>query len=241
MQLANQEAHRFNHEHIGTEHILLGLVKEGSGVAANVLKKLGIDLQRVRCEVEKITQQPGGGPSVFSGRLPHTPLAKKVIEYSIAEVQALKHTYLGTEHLLLGILQEEESVAARILMNLRLKVDRVRAEVLEALANPQDYLENGSRSGFCQSFFNLLRLRRSTSPETADAPMIVVSPRSDGAPGRPEPLTSGQLQAIQQRMQHLTEQKDLLLAAQDFASAARLGDELIALQQLLAWYEFFKE
>src|SRR2546426_10584404 len=96
MQLANQEAQRFNHEYIGTEHILLGLVKENSGVAANVLKNLDINLRKVRLEVEKIVQ---AGPDIVTvGNIPQTPRAKKVIEYSIAEARRLKHNYVGTEH-----------------------------------------------------------------------------------------------------------------------------------------------
>src|SRR5438477_477834 len=103
MQLANQEAQRFNHEYIGTEHILLGLVKEGSGVAAHVLKNLDIDLRKVRLEVEKIAQSgPDMADVVLFGRRPQTPRAKKVIEYSIEEARNLNHNYVGTEHLLLG-------------------------------------------------------------------------------------------------------------------------------------------
>src|SRR5229473_2906672 len=101
MQLANQEAQRFNHEYIGTEHILLGLVKEGSGVAANVLKNLDIDLRKIRLEVEKIVQS--GPDMVTMGKLPQTPRAKKVIEYSIEEARNLNHNYVGEEVLnLLG-------------------------------------------------------------------------------------------------------------------------------------------
>src|SRR5262249_18473788 len=92
MQLANQEAQRFNHEYIGTEHILLGLVKEGSGVAANVLKNLDIDLRKIRLEVEKIVQ--AGPDMVTMGKLPQTPRAKKVIEYSIEEARNLNHNYV---------------------------------------------------------------------------------------------------------------------------------------------------
>src|SRR5579871_3255126 len=102
MQLANQEAQRFNHEYIGTEHILLGLVKEGSGVAANVLKDLDIDLRKIRLEVEKIVRSR---PDVTPGKLPMTSRAKKVIEYSIEEARNLNHNYVGTEHLLLGLLR----------------------------------------------------------------------------------------------------------------------------------------
>ena len=135
MQLANQEAQRFNHEYIGTEHVLLGLVKEGSGVAANVLKNLDIDLRKIRLEVEKIVQHGPGGDQVVMGRLPHTPRAKKVIEYSVEEARNLNHNYVGTEHLLLGLLREQEGVAAQVLMNLGLKLEDVREEVLNLLGH----------------------------------------------------------------------------------------------------------
>src|SRR4051794_16209440 len=144
MQLANQEAQRFNHEYIGTEHILLGLVKEGSGVAANVLKNLDIDLRKIRLEVEKIVQTGPGSEMVTMGKLPQTPRAKKVIEYSIEEARNLNHNYVGTEHLLLGLLREQEGVAAQVLMNLGLKLEDVREEVLNLLGHN---MPNESESG----------------------------------------------------------------------------------------------
>ena len=131
MALANQEAQRFNHEYIGTEHILLGLVKEGSGVGANVLKNLDVDLRKVRLEVEKLVKS--GPDMVTMGKLPQTPRAKKVIEYAIEEARSLNHNYVGTEHLLLGLLREHEGVAAQVLMNLGLKLEEVREEVLSLL------------------------------------------------------------------------------------------------------------
>jgi ATP-dependent Clp protease ATP-binding subunit ClpC len=147
MQLANQEAQRFNHEYIGTEHILLGLVKEGSGVAANVLKNLDVDLRKIRLEVERIVQPGAGGDQVVMGRLPHTPRAKKVIEYSIEEARNLNHNYVGTEHLLLGLLREQEGVAAQVLMNLGLKLEDVREEVLNLLGHNPMPNENDAGSG----------------------------------------------------------------------------------------------
>jgi ATP-dependent Clp protease ATP-binding subunit ClpC len=131
MALANQEAQRFNHEYIGTEHILLGLVKEGSGVGANVLKNLDVDLRRVRLEVEKLVKP--GPEMVTMGKLPQTPRAKKVIEYAIEEARNLNHNYVGTEHLLLGLLREHDGVAAQVLMNMSLKLEQVREEVLNLL------------------------------------------------------------------------------------------------------------
>ena len=142
MALANQEAQRFNHEYIGTEHILLGLVKEGSGVGANVLKNLDIDLRKVRLEVEKLVKS--GPDMVTMGKLPQTPRAKKVIEYAIEEARSLNHNYVGTEHLLLGLLREHDGVAAQVLMNLGLKLEEVREEVLNLLGagvDPDDATE----------------------------------------------------------------------------------------------------
>ncbi len=135
MQLANQEAHRFNHEYVGTEHILLGLMKEGSGVAANVLENLEIDLRKLRLEVEKIICR--GPEMLVTGRLPQTPRAKKVIEYAIEEARNLNHNYVGTEHLLLGLVREELGVAAQVLKNLGLRSHDVRAEVLDILGHPR--------------------------------------------------------------------------------------------------------
>ena len=144
MQLANQEAQRFNHEYVGTEHVLLGLIKEGSGVAANVLKNLDVDLRKIRNEVEKIVQ--AGPDMVTMGKLPQTPRAKKVIEYAIEEARNLNHNYVGTEHLLLGLLREQEGVAAQVLMNLNLKLDEVREEVLNLLGHGMDAGGEGERA-----------------------------------------------------------------------------------------------
>ena len=145
MALANQEAQRFNHEYIGTEHILLGLVKEGSGVGANVLKNLGIDLRKVRLEVEKLVKS--GPEMVTMGKLPQTPRAKKVIEYAIEEARNLNHNYVGTEHLLLGLLREHDGVAAQVLLNLGLKLEEVREEVLNLLGAGVENEEQGGQPG----------------------------------------------------------------------------------------------
>src|ERR1700677_3424008 len=145
MQRANQEAQRFNHEYIGAEHVLLGLVKEGSGVAANVLKNLDVDLRKIRLEVEKLVQS--GPDMVTMGKLPQTPRAKKVIEYSMEEARNLNHNYVGTEHILLGLLREQEGVAAQVLMNLGLKLEEVREEVLSLLGHGMEGGEGSERAG----------------------------------------------------------------------------------------------
>jgi ATP-dependent Clp protease ATP-binding subunit ClpA len=129
MALANQEAQRFNHEYIGTEHILLGLVKEGSGVGANVLKNLHVDLHKLRLEVERLVK--AGPEPVTMGKLHQTPRAKRVIEHAIAESRSLHDKYVGTEHVLLGLLREPDGIAAQVLMKLGLKLEEVRQKVLE--------------------------------------------------------------------------------------------------------------
>ena len=144
MSFARQEAMKFNHEYIGTEHILLGLVQEGSGVAANVLKNMSIDLEKIRHEVEKIVKT---GPSMVTmGQLPFTPRAKKVLELSLEEASQLSHNYIGTEHLLLGLIRENEGIAAQVLMNLGIKLDEVREEVLEFLGASENNDDDGESS-----------------------------------------------------------------------------------------------
>lgn len=145
MALANQEAQRWNHEYIGTEHILLGLVKEGSGVGSSVLRNLGIDLRKVRLEVEKLVKR--GPEMVTMGKLPQTPRAKRVIEFAVEEARRLNHNYVGTEHLLLGLLRETDGVAAAVLMNLGLKLEDVRDEVLNLLGAGGASRESGMTVG----------------------------------------------------------------------------------------------
>jgi len=131
MGLARQEAQRFNHDYIGTEHILLGLIQEGSGVAADVLKNLDVDPKRIRQEIEKLVSH--GTTMVTMGQLPFTPRAKKVLELALEEASNLGHNYIGTEHLLLGLIREQEGIAAQVLQNLNVRLEDVREEVLELL------------------------------------------------------------------------------------------------------------
>ena len=140
--LAKEEAKRFNHDYIGTEHILLGLIKEGESVAAAVLQNLGLSLDTIRLEVEKLVQF---GPStVVSGDIPFTPKAKKVIELAMDEARRLGHNYIGTEHLLLGLIKEGEGVASHVLMNVGLDLNKVRAEVIKLLGSTTPSGEPGA-------------------------------------------------------------------------------------------------
>lgn len=130
---AKEEARRFNHDYIGTEHLLLGLIREGEGVAAAVLQKLGLDLETIRIEVEKLVQ-PGPQTQVL-GDIPFTPRSKKALELSAEEARALGHNYIGTEHLLLGLVKEGEGMAYRVLLNLGLDLGKLRNEVMELLGS----------------------------------------------------------------------------------------------------------
>jgi len=131
--LAKEEARRFNHDYIGTEHILLGLVREGEGVAAAALEKLGLSLENIRLEIEKLVQ-PGPTTQII-GDIPFTPRSKKALELAAEEARALGHNYIGTEHLLLGLIREGEGVASQVLLNLGLDLNKVRNEVLEILGS----------------------------------------------------------------------------------------------------------
>lgn len=131
--LAKEEARRFNHDYIGTEHILLGLIREGEGVAAAVLQKLGLSLENIRLEIEKLVQ-PGPATQII-GDIPFTPRAKKALELAAEEARSLGHNYIGTEHILLGLIREGEGVASQVLLNSGLDLNTVRNEVMELLGS----------------------------------------------------------------------------------------------------------
>jgi ATP-dependent Clp protease ATP-binding subunit ClpA len=198
MQLVSQEARRFNHEYIGTEHILLGLVREAAsaqvclGVAANVLGHFGIDLRKVRLEVEKIVLP--GPEGALTGRMPQTPRAKKVIEYAIEEARRLNHPTVGTGCLLLGLLREEEGVAAQVLLNLGLRLDNAGEAVARLLVG---------REG-----------RR----------LMAGPPDWAGLNERPEELRPA-LEELDAQVEALNRQKEQVVAAMDFEQAASLRDQ----------------
>ena len=140
--LAQEEARMLNHNYIGTEHILLGLIHEGEGVAAKALESLGISLEAVRQQVEEII---GQGQQAPSGHIPFTPRAKKVLELSLREALQLGHNYIGTEHILLGLIREGEGVAAQVLVKLGADLNRVRQQVIQLLSGYQG--RQGGRGG----------------------------------------------------------------------------------------------
>jgi ATP-dependent Clp protease ATP-binding subunit ClpC len=137
---AQEEARLLNHNYIGTEHVLLGLVREGEGVAAQALTSMGIGLDAVRGQVEKII---GQGQAAPTGHIPFTPRAKKVLELSLREALQLGHNYIGTEHILLGLLREGEGVAAQVLQQLGADLNRVRQTVIQLLSGYTGGKERG--------------------------------------------------------------------------------------------------
>ena len=144
LTLAQEEAQRFNHNYIGTEHLLLGLVREGDGVAAKVLSNLGVELNKVRSAVEFII---GRGDRSTSGEIGLTPRAKRVIELAVDEARRLNHSYIGTEHLLLGLVREGEGIAAGVLESLGVNLERVRGETTRILAQTQPQGASTSSGG----------------------------------------------------------------------------------------------
>jgi ATP-dependent Clp protease ATP-binding subunit ClpC len=131
LSLAQEEADRFKHNFVGTEHVLLGLIKLGKGVAVNVLQKIGLDLHNVRKEIERLV---GTGPDQkMIANIPYTPRVKRVLSLAAKEAKALNHTYVGTEHILLGLLAEGDGVAARVLKNMNVDIEQTRKEILKEL------------------------------------------------------------------------------------------------------------
>src|SRR5881275_2520601 len=143
LSLAQEEAQRFQHNYIGTEHILLGLVREQEGVAARVLSNLGIELPKVRSAVEFII---GRGDRIVMGEIGLTPRAKKVIELAVDEARRLNHHYIGTEHLLLGLVREGEGIAAGVLESLGVSLEKVRSQVIQVLNTSGGYSSSGYSS-----------------------------------------------------------------------------------------------
>jgi ATP-dependent Clp protease ATP-binding subunit ClpC len=128
MQRANQAAERFNHEYIGTEHILLGMIEEGSGLAVTILKNLNVDPRTIRTEVQRIVRS--GRDKASGNSLLQTPRAKRIIEYALEEARGLNHHYVGTEHLLLGLVRDAEGVAGQVLLNFGVRLDDARNELV---------------------------------------------------------------------------------------------------------------
>jgi len=141
IMLAQEEARRLGHNFVGTEQILLGLIGEGTGVAAKVLKSMGVNLKDARIEVEKII---GRGSGFVAVEIPFTPRAKRVLELSLEEARQLGHNYIGTEHLLLGLIREGEGVAARVLENLGVDLSKVRTQVIRMLGETAEVSPGGS-------------------------------------------------------------------------------------------------
>jgi Clp amino terminal domain, pathogenicity island component/UvrB/uvrC motif len=202
--LAQEEASRLEHNYIGTEHILLGLIHEGEGVAAEALDSLGISLDPVRQQVEEII---GRGQQAPQGHIPFTPRAKKVLELSLRESLQLGHNYIGTEHILLGLIREGDGVAAQVLVRLGADLNRVRQQVIQLLhAHPADEPGPGAR----------IRL------ETVEQRLTAIERRVGIGPDTSD---------LDEQIEVARTEKEAAVEAQDFDQAASLRDRE---RQLLA-------
>ena len=217
--LAQEEAGMLNHNYIGTEHLLLGLIGEGEGVAAKALQSLGISLDAVRQQVEEII---GQGQQAPSGHIPFTPRAKKVLELADREARALGHDYVGTEHILLGLIREGDGVAAQVLVNLGADLNRVRQQVIQLVHGSQgkDVIGQGSRRG-----------RRARARLLDDALARVDS--LDDRLAAIERWTGMRpdLDDLDQEIAQVRREKEAAVDRQDFETAAALRDKE---KQLLA-------
>ncbi len=175
--LAQEEARTLKHNYIGTEHILLGLLREEEGLAARVLESLDITVERVRAQVVRIV---GSGEEVTSGQIPFTPRAKKVLELALREALSLGHNYIGTEHILLGLVRENEGVAARILLDFDADSEKIRNEVIRMLSGPGGRRQgSGSGSGSGRRRRRRAPARaRARSPPSCSTSSAATSPSS---------------------------------------------------------------
>jgi ATP-dependent Clp protease ATP-binding subunit ClpA len=215
--LAQEEARMLNHDSMGTEHILLGLIHEGEGVAAKVLESLGITLQAVRQQVEEII---GRGQQAPSGSIPFTPRSKKVLKLALREALQLGHSYIGTEHILLGLIREGEGVAAQVLVGLGADLNRVRHQVIKLLHGSQGEDEPGAvrvvrRSGQAG------RRKRKLLSQLLDR-LDLIEPRLSALENRVG--TGPVVRDLDQEIAQIRRDKESAIDAQDFERAAELRD-----------------
>ena len=182
--LAQEEARTLKHNYIGTEHILLGLLREEEGLAARVLESLDITVERVRSQVVRIV---GSGEEVTAGQIPFTPRAKKVLELALREALSLGHNYIGTEHILLGLVRENEGVAARILLDFDADSEKIRNEVIRMLSGPGGRRQGGSGAAHAARARSPRSCSTSSAATSPSSPTRASSTRSSAA----RPRSSG--------------------------------------------------
>ena len=208
--LAQEEARMLNHNYIGTEHILLGLIHEGEGVAAKALESLGISLDAVRQQVEEII---GQGQQAPSGHIPFTPRAKKVLELSLREALQLGHNYIGTEHILLGLIREGDGVAAQVLVKLGADLNRVRQQVIQLLHGYQAQEPASARSSAGKL---LLRREVLARLEAVEERLTAIEQRVGTGPETSD---------LDEQIAQVGREKESAADAQDYEQAASLRNQ----------------
>ena len=219
MVLAQEEARLLDHNYIGTEHLLLGLIHEGEGVAAQALESLSVSLPAVRQQVEEII---GGGQQAPSGRIPFTPRAKKVLELSRREALAMGHNYVGTEHILLGLLREGDGVAAQVLVLMGADLNRVRQQVIRILSGHQDQDKDEPKGGrAARRAGKAARRQHGPLPEildrveSIDSQLSAIGQRVGAGPD---------VSDLDQRIAQARRDKEAAAGAEDYEGAAALRD-----------------
>lgn len=183
LAMAREEAARLHHEYVGTEHILLGLIREGEGVAAAVLQNLNVDLDEIQQKIEEMVKK-GKAAQATGPDLPYTSRAKKVLELAMGEARELNHSYVGTEHLLLGLLREEKGIAAQVLADAGVNLDTARAETLRLLGTEMPQGGGSSATGQAGGSAAVPQAPTKAGEEVQDARAGPFLPRSDHAGGR---------------------------------------------------------
>ena len=219
--LAQEEARLLNHNYVGTEHLLLGLIHEGEGVAAKALESLGISLQAVRTEVEEII---GQGQSAPTGHIPFTPRAKDVLELSLREAKQLGHNYIGTEHILLGLVREGEGVAAQVLVKLGAGLPRVRQQVIQLLSG---YAGGEAAAGLAGARTRLVRMTVPAELREAEEQLVQVRREKKAAIDAEDFERAAALRDQErQLLTHVAEQQRAWTAGVDLAAVLQENQNL---------------
>jgi len=227
MQLANLQARRLNYDFVDTEHVLLALIEEGSGVGASVLKCLSFDLIAISFKVKQLIE-PKTTVSEATGRIPQTPKIKKVLDYAAEESRGLNHQYIGTEHLLLGLLRLEEGVAARVLRNMGLEREVVREKIRTVLEQRTEHKIPKALLPGAVEIYTVSDL----------SPTDILTSSEPRAEERIE-ITDEQIELIRGRIKHLDEKKERFEFSQNLEQAKSCQDEANALASLLKLYQVY--
>ncbi len=231
LSLAQEEAQRFQHNYIGTEHLLLGLVREGEGVAAKVLANLGVELNKVRSAIEFII---GRGDRIVLGEIGLTPRAKKVVELAVDEARRLNHHYIGTEHLLLGLVREGEGIAAGVLESLGVNLEKVRTQTIQILSqSAMPMLSQPATSALKEAMEALEAVLREKEAAIQRQEYELAAELRDREVNLRERIAKLPLEALKAGLEVVLREKEAAIQRQEYELAAKLRDREVNLRNLI--------